>query len=99
MSRYYSDDIILSHCFSEKYGNAEGCLCAYCVSLTPVENYSDKEDMFLHTKGSAPQKISLSLSLRYYYSSYKINIKARQSVYVYVTLRCVRASIVAVEKQ
>jgi hypothetical protein len=56
----YSDDIILSHCFTEKYGNAEGCLYAYCVSMTPIENYSDKEDVFLHTKGSAPQKITLS---------------------------------------
>jgi hypothetical protein len=56
----YSDDIILSHCFTEKCGNAEGCLCAYCVFVTPVENYSDKEDMVLHTKGSAPQKVTVS---------------------------------------
>lgn len=56
----YSDDIILSHCSTEKCGNAEGCLCAYCVSVTPVENYSDKEDMVLHTKGSASQKVTVS---------------------------------------
>jgi hypothetical protein len=31
---------MISHSFTEKYGNAEGCLCSSCVSMTPVENDS-----------------------------------------------------------
>ena len=92
----YLGDIVLSHCFTEKYGNAEGCLCGPCVSVTPIENYSDKEDMFLHTKGSAPQKITLSNITRHHT---RLTLKQDGHCTYNVTLRCVHATVVAMEKK